>query len=116
MASVCSYGKRHAPDLRASLDAQVLEELGEAVDQVALGDHHVDGQLDAQLAIELRQPVARRLDVRLARRRIASISRSCTLIVTITPLSGRRARYLRSSARNSAQPTLSDVASESCVV
>ena len=57
--------ERHAPDLRAALLRQIVEVLGEAGDQVALGHHHVDRQLDAQLADELVQPAARRLDVRL---------------------------------------------------
>ena len=38
------------------------------------------------------------------------------LMVRMTPFTGRRLRYLRSSVRNSVHPVLSDAASESCVV
>ena len=109
-------GEGHAPDLRPAFRREVVEVLGEPVDQVALGDHQVDGQLDPQLAVQLLEPAARRLDVRLARRRRSATIRSWALIVRMTPLIGRRARYFRSSARNSLHPALSDAASESCVV
>jgi hypothetical protein len=45
---------------------QVVEVLGKARDQVALRDHQVHGELNAQFAIQFEQPLAGSLDVLLA--------------------------------------------------
>ena len=74
--------ERDAPDLRAALLREVVEVLGEAGDQVALGHHHVHRQLDAaaRLFSSFRR-AARRRDVRLARRPGRCVIRSWALIV-----------------------------------
>ncbi len=55
--------ERDTPDLRAAVLLEVVEVLGEAGDQIALGHHHVDRELDLQLLVQLVEPSARRRDV-----------------------------------------------------
>ena len=43
----------HAPDLLALLLAEIGEELGEAGDEVALGEQHVDREADGELGVQL---------------------------------------------------------------
>ena len=47
-----------APHLRAFVLVEVGEELGEAGQQVALGDHHIDRKADAELAVQLLDALA----------------------------------------------------------
>src|SRR6185437_5523408 len=47
-----------SPDLRARLLAHVVEELGEARDEIALGHQEIDRYADAQLAPELIEALA----------------------------------------------------------
>ena len=61
--------ERHAPHLRAAFRGEILEVLGEAVDEVALGDHEIDRQLNPKLPVQLVEAAARRVDVGLARGR-----------------------------------------------
>ena len=58
--------ERDAPHLGATLLRQLVEVLGKAGDQIALGHHQIHRQLDVQLLIELDQPAARRFDLDLA--------------------------------------------------
>ena len=57
--------KRDAPHLLPAFQRQVVEVFGEPRHEVRLGHHHIDGQLHAQLAIQLGQTASRRVDVRL---------------------------------------------------
>ena len=50
-----AYGKREAPDLVALFLAEVAEVLGEAGEQVGLGDQHVDRRAHAELGVQLLQ-------------------------------------------------------------
>ena len=58
--------ERHAPDLAAQLGVEVVEEFGEAGDQVALGEHQIGRHADAQVLGQFVQPLANRQDVLLA--------------------------------------------------
>ena len=106
----------HAPDLRAAVDLQIVEVLGEPGDEVALGDHHVDRQLDPQLAVELVEPAPRRLDVRFAHR--VAADEQILRVDGEDDAVDRPARAILAGAARGirASPTLSDSASESCVV
>src|SRR5690606_19118068 len=61
---VVGVRERDAPDLLALALAEILEELREAGDEVALREQHVDREADAELAIELDDALANRARVR----------------------------------------------------
>ena len=52
--------KGDAPDLAAPFAIQVVEEFGEAGDQVGLGEHRIDRHSHAELVVELLHPAAHR--------------------------------------------------------
>ncbi len=60
--------ERHAPDLAAQLRREIVEELGEAGHQVALGEHQVGRHADAQVLGQFVQPLPHRHDVLLPAR------------------------------------------------
>ena len=105
-----------APDLAAPLAVEIVEELGEAGDQVGLGEQRVDRHADPELLVDLLAPAAGPRVHAPNRSRGAAVATSDSPIATMTPFSGWRARVRFSRSRKASQPALSTAASESCVV
>ena len=57
-AAISDGGEGRAPDLRAAVAVEAVEELDEAGEQVGLGDQHVDRQAHAEPRVELADALA----------------------------------------------------------
>ena len=107
--------ERRAPDLRAPLAVEVVEELGEPGDQVRLGEQHIDRHPHAEPRLQLLDPAADRRRMRLAfgGRSLGDVAEreGDQQAVQRLPRPG-----LFSRSRNASQPARSTAALESCVV
>jgi hypothetical protein len=109
-------GEGRAPDLGSRLLVEIVEELGEADDQVGLADQEVDRQPLAQALLELAHAPSNGLRVLFAAGRVEATEH--------VGAEGhdhaieRLARHARcaASSRKRSQPALSEAASLSCVV